>query len=164
MRAICPLRARAPPPPTRDTRPRAVRRVASDRPPQPPAPPPPAAPPSFDPADPAFASRLDALATRFLRAALASDAAALAPENGWHADVSRLGRGAADAGKLDAARFAFVLLELASRRWPDAQVAALPSPYRDVVERMHGILEDSGWRLKRPGDTEGEGGADDEEE
>ena len=110
---------------------------------------------SFDPADVDFRLFLDDLCTRFARAALAGDERALAPGSDWQADVAALGNGAVAAGALDAARFAFVILEAAGHRWPD-EAASLPEgPFADAAVKLHGLLEDSGWRLLRPGDEEG---------
>jgi hypothetical protein len=110
---------------------------------------------SFDPADVDFRLFLDDLCTRFARSALAGDERALAPGSDWQADVAALGNGAVGAGALDAARFAFVLLELAGHRWAD-EVDSLPAgPFKDATVKLHGLLEDSGWRLVRPGEEEG---------
>jgi hypothetical protein len=113
---------------------------------------------SFDPADPDFSAFLDGLATRFAKAALAGDERALVPGSDWHSDVADLGQAAAAGGALAAARFAYCLLECAGHRWPQAEVDGLEPPYDGALEKVHALLEDSGWRLVRPGE-EGSGTA-----
>lgn len=116
---------------------------------------------SFDPADPDYAAFLDTLTTRFARAALASDDRALAPGSDWHCDVADLGQAAAEAGAMQAARFAWCLLKCAAHRWPD-EAGDVEAPYEAALLKIHGLLQDSGWRLLRPGDEASAAGADDE--
>jgi hypothetical protein len=129
---------------------------------------------ALDTAD--FASAINGLATTAARSILAGSADALAPGSAWHADVSALGdyctrlarrrSGATAATPADPATdpfqgalLAFLLLEVAAGRWPTPQADALVGPFREAAVRLHGLLENSGWKLVRPEDAE-----DDEDE
>lgn len=59
---------------------------------------------------------------------------------------------------MQGALFAFLLLEMADGRWPAQQADALVGPWRAAAERLHGIVEDSGWKLVLPGEEEEEEG------
>jgi hypothetical protein len=162
-RAAPPARARARlAPPRRGAAParRAFAARAARTPPSPPPPPPAGAatPPagdwgtSFDPEDKDYLIFLDDLVTRFARAALAGDQRALM--GAWEDDVHGLGAAAAGAGHVEGARFAYFLLQLASKKWaPEA--ASLTGRYLDAATKLHGLLEDAGdWPMRRKGDGE----------
>ena len=44
----------------------------------------------------------------------------------------------------------------ADGRWPADQVDALVGPWRAAAEKMHGIVEDVGWKLVLPDEEEEE--------
>ena len=99
--------------------------------------------------DPDYLSNLDDLCTRALRAMLKGDADSLRPGSSWADDVSALGNYCVSARQpphVDGARFAFFLLELAANRWP-AEADDLVGVYKEASEKMHGLLEESGWRM-----------------
>ena len=80
---------------------------------------------------------------------LKGDADALKPGSSWADDVSALGNYCVSARQpphVDGARFAFFLLELAANRWP-SEADDLVGVYKDASEKMHGLLEESGWRM-----------------
>jgi hypothetical protein len=117
------------------------------------APPPTKSSSYFEPppltSDPDYLSNLDDLCTRALRAMLKGDADALKPGSSWADDVSALGNYCVSARQpphVDGARFAFFLLELAANRWP-SEADDLVGVYKDASEKMHGLLEESGWRM-----------------
>lgn len=117
-----------------------------------------------------FAAAVNDLATTAARAILSGNEADLRPGTAWHAEVSSLGdfctrkarAGGVDQGPsspwFQGALLSFLLLEVASGRWPTPQADALSGPFRDAAVRLHGLLENSGWKLVRPEDEDEEGG------
>ena len=118
-------------------------------------------PPSLpDDADADFVRHVNSLCTRALKAMLNGDLRAL--RGPWRDEVNELGAFCArpvagGPANMPGALLAYVLLEMADGKWPSEQVEQLAgTPYGATVERMHGLLEDSGWRLALPGE-EGDG-------
>ena len=143
--------------------------LAADDPPASPASPSPSSPTI----DPDVAASINELATIAARAMLAGDERALRPGGAWHGEVMALGDFCSHQARADAAAaaaagggpasapdpsspgmqgalLAFLLLEMAEGRWPAAQADALVGPWRAAAERLHGIVEDAGWKLSLP--------------
>ena len=128
-------------------------------------------PPPPSDIDPDVAASINELATAAARAMLAGDARALGQGSPWRADVLALGdycttqaRAGAAAGSppdpaspgMQGALLAYLLLEMAEGRWPADQADALVGPWRAAAEKMHGIVEDVGWKLVLPDEEEEE--------
>lgn len=110
--------------------------------------------------DPDYLSNLDDLCTRALRAMLKGDVDSLKPGSTWADDVSALGNYCVSSQQpphVDGARFAFFLLEIAANRWPQ-EADDLVGVYKQASEKIHGLLENSGWRLALKGEKEDDTG------
>lgn len=111
--------------------------------------------------DPDVAASINELATIAARAMLNGDERKLRAGGAWRAELMALGdfctKQARSTGPPDpespgmqGALLAYLLMEMAEGRWPAAQADALVGPWRAAAEKLHGIVEDAGWKLSLP--------------